>query len=134
MAQGRKRSMPKFEKAPPELVQAFGELIGRLPGVERRTMFGYPAAFCHGQMFASLFGGKMIVRLPEDERARLLAVEGATLFEPIPGRSMREYVALPQGMVEQPSEASAWLEQALAYAASLPAKEPKKGRPKAGKA
>jgi TfoX/Sxy family transcriptional regulator of competence genes len=121
--------MPKFEKAPPELVQTFGELVARLPGVERRTMFGYPAAFLHGQMFASLFADNMIVRLPAEERTRLLAVDGAAVFEPMPGRPMREYVALPPGMIEQPSEAEAWLERALAYAASLPPKEAKKKSP-----
>jgi TfoX/Sxy family transcriptional regulator of competence genes len=130
--EGKKRSMPKFEKAPAELVQAFNELVGPLPGVELRKMFGYPAAFFHGQMFASLFADNMIVRLPEEDRARLLAVEGAALFEPMPGRPMREYVALPPALIARPGEASPWLERALAYAASLPPKEAKKGR-KAGK-
>jgi hypothetical protein len=128
MAKDGKQAMPKWHKAPPELVQAFGELVGRLPGVELRMMFGYPAAFFQGQMFASLFAEDMIVRLPDEERAGLLAVEGATMFEPMPGRPMREYVALPPAMVAQPAEVSPWLDRALAYAASLPPKEPKKSR------
>ena len=86
MDEESKQAMPQWQKAPPELVQAFNEMVGPLPGVEVRKMFGYPAAFFQGQMFASLFADNMIVRLPDDERARLLAVEGASPFEPMPGR------------------------------------------------
>lgn len=128
MADDAKQAMPKWQKAPAELVRVFGEMVQPLPGVELRKMFGYPSAFFHGQMFAGLFGESMILRLSEEDRARFLAIDGASQFEPMAGRPMREYVAVPPAMVGQPSEVAGWLDRALAYAASLPAKEPKKNK------
>ena len=122
--------MPKFTRAPAALVAQFDEAIGRLDGVERRQMFGYPAAFAGGNMFAGLFRTSFIVRLSEADRAEASAL-GATPFEPMPGRPMREYVCLPEVILGQPKELAAWLERARAKAASLPAKgSTKKPSPK----
>jgi TfoX/Sxy family transcriptional regulator of competence genes len=132
MAEDGNQAMPKWQKAPVELVRVFGEMVQPLSGVELRKMFGYPSAFFQGQMFAGLFGDSMILRLSEEDRARFLAIEGASQFQPMAGRPMREYVAIPPALLGQPSDVAAWLDRALAYAASLPAKEPKKSR-KSGK-
>lgn len=45
-------AMPKWTKAPASLVAQFGRAVEPLPDVETRKMFGYPAAFTGGQMFA----------------------------------------------------------------------------------
>jgi hypothetical protein len=47
--------MPKFTKPSSGLVETFTRAVARLPDVEPRQMFGYPAAFTKTQMFASLF-------------------------------------------------------------------------------
>jgi hypothetical protein len=65
----------------------------------------------------------MIVRLPDDERSARLAA-GWSQFEPMPGRPMREYVALPAEVVADPDEARHWLERAAAYVRTLPPKQP----------
>jgi hypothetical protein len=44
------------------------------------------------------------------------------------GRPMKEYVALPEGWRDEPEAARAWLLRSLAWAASLPPKEAKKGK------
>jgi TfoX/Sxy family transcriptional regulator of competence genes len=123
-----KRAMPKWHAAPADLVRVFGEMVQPLPGVAVRKMFGYPSAFFQGQMFAGLHQESMILRLSEEDRARFLTIEGASQFEPMAGRPMREYVVIPPAMIGQTSDVTAWLDRALAYAASLPAKEPKKTR------
>lgn len=79
----------KFEKAPPWLVEFFAAQMEGVPA-DTRKMFGYPCAFVNGQMFTGLFGSTMIVRLPEEGRAELLAIEGAKGFDPMGGRPMRE--------------------------------------------
>jgi hypothetical protein len=38
--------------------------VGRLP-VELRTIFGYPCAFCSGQMFTGIFENRMLILLFE---------------------------------------------------------------------
>jgi TfoX/Sxy family transcriptional regulator of competence genes len=126
MNEDSKRTMPKLRAAPMDLVRVFDEMVRPLPGVELRKMFGYPSVFFQGQMFAGLHQESMILRLSEEDRARFLALDGAAQFEPMAGRPMREYVVVPPAMLGQPSDVAAWLERALAYAASLPAKEPKK--------
>ncbi len=123
-----KRGMPKWHAAPEDLVSMFGEMVRPLPGVDLRKMFGYPCAFFQGQMFAGLHQESMILRLSEEDRARFLTIDGASQFEPMAGRPMREYVVVPPALFGQPSDVTAWLDRALAYAASLPAKEPKKTR------
>jgi TfoX/Sxy family transcriptional regulator of competence genes len=125
-----KQVMPKWRSAPPELVRTFGEAVKPLPGVEVRKMFGYPCAFYNGQMFAGLHQESMILRLSSDDRAGFLALPGATPFEPMAGRPMREYVVVPASVVDDPSELTPWLDRALAYAASLP---PKVAKPKGKK-
>ena len=83
------RKMPSFSKAPPELVALFEQVVAGLPMAETRKMFGYPAAFANGQMFVSLFGDNMILRLPEPDRAAFIQQQHTHLFEPMPGRPRR---------------------------------------------
>ena len=120
--------MPSFTKSPPELVATFQQAVAGLPLVEERKMFGYPAAFTNGQMFASLFGDAFILRLPESERADFMAQHKSKLFEPMPGRPMREYVVVPPALLKSGRQMDEWLGKALAYAQSLPAKTAKAKR------
>jgi TfoX/Sxy family transcriptional regulator of competence genes len=114
--------MPKFTRPPEELVALFGHAVAGLPEVETRKMFGYPAAFVHGQMFTCLFQGSMIVRLSERDRATFSGEHGARMFEPMPGKPMREYAAVPADVLASPKSLESWLRRAHAYAASLPPK------------
>lgn len=86
-------------------------------------MFGYPSAFVAGNLFAGLHQESVIVRLGENERAAAIAEQGARIFEPIPGRPMREYIVLPDAALKRRGKLAGWLQRALDYAASLPTKE-----------
>ena len=113
-----------WRKAPAELVDLFHEAVAGIEGVEVRRMFGYPAAFIGGNMTAGLHQETIMLRLPDDQRqARLDA--GWSLFEPMPGRPMREYVALPAEVMADATETRAWIERAAAYVRTLPPKEAK---------
>ena len=117
-----KRVMPKFTKAPPALVALFDSVISSVPSAERRTMFGYPAAFVAGLMAFGLFQDRMMMRLAEDERQALVREQGARLFEPMPGRPMREYVEVPPAILKQPKLLQEWAARSAQYTASLPPK------------
>jgi TfoX/Sxy family transcriptional regulator of competence genes len=84
-------------------------------------MFGCPAAFVNGNMFSCLHQENVIVRLDADARAALQRA-GGQAFEPLPGRVMREYLALPAAVQADPRRLRRWLGQAFAYAGSLPPK------------
>ena len=91
-----------------------------MPDDERvtvRPMFGSVAAFAGGQMFMCLFADELYFRLGEADRQKLLAAGGSPL-EPMPGRPMREYVALPDWQ-SPAAPVREWGDRALAYAISL---------------
>jgi TfoX/Sxy family transcriptional regulator of competence genes len=122
-------------KAPDELVELFDSILPTAPSIERRKMFGQPCAFVNGNMFTGLHGPRMVLRLPEERRREFLTIEGATLFEPMPGRPMKEYVVIPEAVLKDGRVLRDWLDQAFLSAAALPVKEPKPrgGKPKAAK-
>ncbi len=115
-----RRAVP-WRKTPPELIAAFDRAKPRDPRVQRKLMFGYPALFVNRNMFAGTYQERVVVRLPEAERAKLRW----SAFEPMPGRPMKEYLVVPASIVAKTNELSSWLERALTYAAELP---PKRGR------
>jgi TfoX/Sxy family transcriptional regulator of competence genes len=113
-----------WRKAPEELRERFEAAVAGVEGLEQRKMFGYPAGFIGGNMTTGLHQESWIVRLSEADRAERLAAGWAT-FEPMPGRPMREYVALPPDVVADPDQARAWVERAADYVRTLPPKSPK---------
>lgn len=106
---------------------AFRAALPEDAAVAVRPMFGNIAAFHGGNLFAGLFGDDLFVRLPEHERAALIARGGAP-FEPMPGRPMKGYVIVPPSWARDPDATSAWLQRALELARSLPPKEPRRRR------
>jgi TfoX/Sxy family transcriptional regulator of competence genes len=114
--------MPKFTKSSPEIVERFGAVMDRYPDVERRKMFGYPAAFVGGNMATGLFADQWIVRLSDAELAAATG-EGALPFEVMPGRTSKGFVALPPAVVADDRAIGGWVERALAFASGLPPKE-----------
>jgi len=114
----------KWTKSPDALVQAFDHCLPIVAGVQRKAMFGYPCAFVNGHLFCGLHQDSIIVRLPEVRRDALVA-EGASVFEPMPGRAMKEYVVAPAEIVVDRERLRALLGEALAHASSL-APKPKK--------
>ena len=116
----------RWIKTPPEIVAAFDKAVPADPRVVRKPMFGYPALYLNGNMFAGTFQDKVVVRLPEAGRTRAAKTARAVPFEPMPGRPMKEYVVLPAAVVGKTSALTKWIDEAREYAATLPGKEKKK--------
>jgi len=115
-----------WEKSSEKLIEAFYQALPDDERVERRKMFGYPCAFVNGNMFTGLHQKDLIVRLPEATRAELLELPGTSLFEPMEGRVMREYVAVPRAMHDDIEALAAWVSRSYEFAVALPVKVPKK--------
>lgn len=113
-----------WRRSPEDLEERFREAVAGIDGLDERQMFGYPAAFIGGNMTTGLHQDAWIVRLPEGLRRERLAA-GWSTFEPMPGRAMREYLALPDEVIANAAEARAWVERAAAYVRTLPPKMPK---------
>ena len=108
--------------SPPALLRAFDRAVEALRGAERRPMFGYPAMFVNGNMFAGLVRDMMILRLTAKDRDRLLAIPGAKPFIAMKGRVMKQRAVVPPAMLKSPQPLRRWLGKALAYGRSLPPK------------
>ena len=111
----------EWKKTPPELAARFDKAAPKDPNVVRKPMFGYPALFLDGNMFAGTFQDKIVARLSAEDRARAMKA-GATPFEPMAGRLMKEYVVVPPRDVGKPLALAGWIERARVHATTLPAK------------
>ena len=112
--------MSKWRPAPPELVALFDRVHAQLPAAaERRKMFGYPCAFVTGRMFLGLHQENMVLRLSEPDRAEFLRLKEASLFMPMPGRVMKEYVVVPPSLKKNEAVLADWAKRSFAYALSL---------------
>jgi TfoX/Sxy family transcriptional regulator of competence genes len=107
-----------WRKSPQELIDTFEAAVPPAPAVLRK-MFGYPAGFVNGNMFTGLHQENMIVRLSEPSRDKFLKTAGARIFEPMPGRPMREYVILPASVIQDKDQLRFWVAQALEYGLTL---------------
>jgi len=122
-----------WTKAPEALMARFGESLPQSPDVQARKMFGYPAAFVNGNMFAGVFQDQVFARLAPAEKAALGAVHGPHPFEPMAGRPMQAYVRAPDAVMADEAALADFLAKGLAFTAALPAKERTAKAPKAGK-
>ena len=91
-------------------------LLALRPGVSKSKMFGMPSVMVNGKAFAGLDGERMIFKLNNVARQQALAVEGSKLFEPMAGRPMKEWVAVPVAQCGQWQELA---EAALDYVKQL---------------
>lgn len=118
----------KWHPPSPEMIRRYDDMMSRFPGIERRTMFGCPCSFVNGQMFSALHENALALRLAEEDRRDLLKIGGASPFEPLPGRVMREYIVIPPAIAGREEELHRWLHKAFHYARSLPPKSKKSAK------
>lgn len=102
---------------------AFARVVPDGPGITIKPMFGQTAAFVNGNMFCGIFGEELMVRLPEEEIARVKK-QGGRDFEPVAGRRMGGYVVVAGDWRAKPP--TELIKRALEEARKMPAKKPKK--------
>ena len=65
----------------------------KIPFVKEGKMYGHPAYYVGGKLFASLYMDGVCVKIPESSVVELLKKDGIIPFEPM-GRKMREWVLI----------------------------------------
>ena len=115
----------QFPKRDEATTKFFEKVVPAGPTVKIRPMFGHRAAFVNGNLFASTFGTQVVVRLDTAARESVLKEEGASIFEPVKGRKMREYVVLPDSWKKDSDRVRRLMTDSLRWASKLP---PKAGR------
>ena len=102
-------------------VALYDKLNATRPEIERKGDAN-PYTAVTGNMFTNLLGSERLgIRLPEEERAKFLKKYGMTLLEAY-GAVMKEYVAVPDGLLGKTKELARYLDLSFAYAGSLKAK------------
>ncbi len=100
--------------------------------VDRKRMFGMPAAFVNGNMFMGVFANGIILRFAEDDRQRLLQSDGIGPFSPRPGGNpWKDYISVDADQWGDSDELGAWAAAARAHTAKMPVKVPKPRKKKA---
>jgi TfoX/Sxy family transcriptional regulator of competence genes len=121
----------KFKKTPAELFTFIDNAVKGFR-CEGKRMFGGIGYFVNGNMFTGAHQDVMFLRLPEGDRNLIMKeFDEVSHFEPMPGRPMSEYMAIPESVFSQPDMLPHWLNKSYAYASSLPPK--KKSKKKSGK-
>jgi TfoX/Sxy family transcriptional regulator of competence genes len=119
------RGPMKMPRPSEEAKAAFARIVPDEPAITIKPMFGQMSAFVNGNMFAGIYGEELMVRLPEDEIAKVKK-QGGRDFEPMPGHKMGGYVIVPGDWRAKPP--AALLKRALEVTRKMPAKKPAKRR------
>src|SRR5687767_10520020 len=103
-------------KIPKEHHPLFLAAVPNDPVVSTMNMFGGIAATVNGHMAGGLFARSMIVKLSPAHLQEALALEGASIFDPMGnGRVMKDTAMLPEDVMERPAEMRRWLQRAVDY-------------------
>ena len=123
---GQTKQVGKWEKSSQTLIDNFAKALPVDTSVEYRKMFGYPCAFVNGNMFCGLHQQDVIVRLGAEEVLARIAAGDGEAFSPMAGRTMREYLALPEADRTDVARLRRWLKLGFNHTKALPGKAPKR--------
>jgi hypothetical protein len=97
-------------------------LLGPLPHLEEKKMFGGVGFLVNARMFCGVHKDSLIVRVGYDHYASSLALPFCKPFD-ITGRPMSGWVMVEPPGYTSDSDLGDWVRQGLDFARTLPAKE-----------
>jgi TfoX/Sxy family transcriptional regulator of competence genes len=104
------------------LAERIRQLLARRKNVEEKKMFGCICFFINGNALAGVWKDRLIARLGPDEGEAALREPHVRAFD-ITGRPMRNWVAVEPEGVEDDDQLQDWIQQAVKFVGTLPAKE-----------
>jgi TfoX/Sxy family transcriptional regulator of competence genes len=115
----------KWEKMSQDTAKKLETLVQPF-ACQKKPMFGHDVYWVNGNMFTGIFQSIIFVRLsPKDQNEFLEKYKDARLFEPMEGRPMREYVVVPEQVLEDKDAVGEWMKRSFEYTESLPEKKAK---------
>ncbi len=121
--------MAKKEKKiiPPEKIALYEKVVQSVPGLETLNSFGFPYTSLNGHMFSLLSkSGYVGIRLPKEEREAFLEKYDSTLYQPEPGPLLKEYVTVPDALLNDTAATAEYLRMAYEHVKTLKPKPKKK--------
>ena len=118
--------MSKAPDFPPQdKIDLYDQLIATNPDIERKGKTN-PYTSHNGHMFSHLSKtGTLGLRLPKEEREAFLEKYNTTLYESY-GAIMKEYVTVPDELLQNTEELKGYLDLSYAYIKTLKPKPTKK--------
>jgi len=103
------------------LVDRIRSLLKRRKGYSEKKTFGGVCFMIHGNMCVGPWKGSLIVRLAKDRHEQTQAEPHTKLMD-ITGRVMRGWALVQPGGIKADEDLKAWLDRAVSFARTLPAK------------
>lgn len=85
--------MPKSNDEPGHKA-VLDSLLLNMPNVVEGKMFGYPAYYVKGKLFACIYGEGVGLKVPEEVANKLLAEKNVVPFQPLGKPKMREWIQI----------------------------------------
>lgn len=122
---------PKRTSVPEERLRLYQRLLESVHGTDPKSNFGSAYTAVNGNMYTMISKhGVVGIRLPETARAEFIERFGAELFRGDPAwPPAREYVAVPDDLLEDTATLRPYLERSLAWVRTLKPKATRRGRP-----
>ena len=115
----------KTNLPPQDKIDLYDQLIATNPEIERKGVTN-PYTSVNGHMFTHLSKtGTLGIRLPKEEREAFLEKYNTSLYKSY-GAIMKEYVTVPDDLLENTDELKGYLNLSYAYTKSLKPKPTKK--------
>jgi hypothetical protein len=105
----------KFNRKHKESLDSF---LLAIPIVNPGKMYGYPAYYVGGKLFASLYDEGVCAKIPESQVKELLLEDGIFPFEPM-GRKMREWIYIIRNKSEDYLKDRYIFEESIEFVSSL---------------
>jgi len=118
----------KASSVPPGRLALYERLLASVPGVEGKANFGAGYTAIDGNMYTMISKhGVVGIRLPEPERSAFLERHHTELFRGDPAwPPAKEFVAVPDALLEDTAALRPTLERSLAYVRTLKPKPSKR--------
>ncbi|MFY0599907.1 MAG: hypothetical protein JXR03_09575 [Cyclobacteriaceae bacterium] len=121
MAKSKSKPIPEGQRV------LYEKLVAILPELSINNQFGFPYTSINGHMFSLLSkSGYVGIRLPKEKREHFLEQYQTTLYQPNPGPLLKEYVTVPNHLLEDSETLKEYLKISFEYVKSLKPKPQKK--------
>ena len=104
-----------------EFANRVREIVSRKKGIEEKKMFGGVGFLLNGNMLVGVWKEFLIVRLGPDEGTKALKEKFVIPFD-ITGKPMKGWVMVVPDGVEEDAQLKKWIQRAMKFVETLPAK------------
>lgn len=115
----------------PDVLVVLAALLADEPEAKQGQMFGVPAFFTAGKLFACVYGGQVGLKLPEDRVRDLTGQPGFVQFRPYGKPMMREWIAIERPNADEYAGDGDLLLESMRFVqaqAARPGDKPRRGK------